>query len=1132
MRKVILSMLILAAVGTMSAQQVVINEIQSSNIDQFVDNSYNYGGWIEVYNPSSTSVTIYNWYLSDDPDNLKKARIKYTTTVASKGFATFYFDHYSWAYSPKMVDMKLDCDGGTIYLSDASGNLVTSAEYPAAVARSSWCRTTDGSNTWGWTAAPTPSATNNNSTYCETRLEEPVVNTPSKFFSGSLTFNVEIPEGCQLKYTVDSSTPSATKGTVSTTGSFTTSVTRTYRFCLVRNGYLTSKVISRTFIKNDRNYTLPVFSLNSASDNFYGNTLGIFVQGTNGRAGNGRSDKCNWNQDWERPANFTYFTPDGECVLNQELGVERCGGWSRAWSPCSFKAKANKVYEGQSFLPYQVFSSKPYLKHKTLQIRNGGNDNGCRVRDAAVQEIIRRSGLNLDCQAYQPAAHFVNGVYKGVINVREPNNKHFVYANYGVDDEELDQFEMSPDSGYVQKCGTKEAFTQWYNLSKTCTSASVYEQICQMVDIEEFCNYMAVEFYLCNSDWPQNNMKAFRPTYEGGRFRFVLYDLDGMDWTSDPFNAFANKKTYTFDNLLGAVSGRYTKEIEIVTIFLNMLNNATFRKQFIDSYCLIAGAVFEPTRCKTIINEIANNVSTMMSYSNESPWSTATSVANALSSSRQSNMINKLKSYSKMQLSSTTARTLKIGTNCPYAQLMVNGLPVPTNSFNGQMFGALTLYASAPAEYRFAGWKETAYQTYSLMSKGSTWKYYDQGSLDNTTWKNYSYNDASWKSGKAPLGYYTGGNRGYNTTLDYGSDANNKRPTYYFRANISIDNDLNGDEVYTLDYVADDGFVIYVNGYEAGRYQMNSGTPTYSWYSSTYAQGNPDSGSMQIDGSHFRKGNNVIAVELHNNSASSTDVYWDCALSVERAEGTTIKCATEEYILPSTGNFNVLACYEKENNNQDGIMAPIVINEVSAGNDIHVNDLWKKEDWVELYNTTDEEIDLAGMYLSDKTEQRDKWQISAAEGIDTKIAPHGYKIIWCDKKTGVKDLHASFKLNNEDGCAVTLTSADGSWGDTFIYCAHDSKHSVGRYPDGSNNYYVLTRTTPSRANAISQISMNYDAPANNIQQILDDADNDKYIIYDLRGIELGSGSGEIDFNGLPSGIYVIKRGNESIKVVR
>jgi len=1130
MRQYVTSLLILTLSAHLYAEQLYINEIQSSNIDQIVDPSFNYGGWIEIYNAGTSAIDMTNWYLSDDPDNLMKARIPYSCSVAGKGYTALYFDHYDMYYAKKMVSMKLDCDGGTIYLSNASGILQASAEYPEAIARSSWCRTTDGGEQWAWTASPTLEATNNGATYCEERLEEPVIDTPSKLFSGTLTFHVEVPEGCTLMYTTNGSTPSIDNGSSTSSRNFTTSTTRTYRFCVVKEGYLSSKVISRTFIKNDKNFTLPIFTINSANENFYGNTLGIFVKGTNGRPGNGQSGKCNWNMDWERPASFEYFTPEGECVISQEVGIERCGGWSRAWNPCSFKIKANKVYEGEKHLNYQFFENKPYLRHKTLQIRNGGNDNGCRIKDPALQEIVSRSGLNIDCQAYQPAAHYINGTYKGVINVREPNNKHFVYANFGIDDDELDQFEMSPDSGYVQKCGNKEAFNEWYNLSKNCSSSDNYEKICALVDIEEFCNYMAVQLYLGNWDWPQNNYKAYHPTYEGGRFRFVLYDLDGSFSTNDPFNTFANKQTYTFDNLLGPVSGRYTKEIEVVTIFLNMLNNADFRKEFTDCYCLVAGSVFAPERCKAIVNELANRVSNMMDYSGEGPWNTANTVINQLSASRQSSMISKLKSYSKCKLSGKTPQNVTLSSDCPFAKLYVNGLPVPTNTFNGQLFSPITLTAQAPTGYLFVGWKEATLVNTTLLSKGSTWKYYDKGSLDGKAWKSENYDDRGWDTGKAPLGYYTGGGRNYSTILDYGSDENNKRPTYYFRCNLDINSDLSGNEIFTLDYVVDDGFVLYVNGQEACRYNIN-GTPSYNSYASSYAQGNPDEGSLVLDNSYFKKGSNLIAVELHNNSANSTDVYWDGAISMSKKDGSSIVCTTEDYTIPSTGSVSVVACYEREQE-LDEIHAPVVINEISANNDIHANEYWKKVDWVELYNTTDSEIDLAGLYFSDELDNPGKWAIEAPDGVDTKIAPHGFRIIWCDNKEGKSELHAPFKLANADSSCVMLSEPNGIWSHTFAYDKHSSRESVGCYPDGSDKKYVMNLTTPGQSNRFTQISSVSEAIPTNIEYVSWESSEKEFRVYDLNGILLQSGTDEINIKGLPSGIYIIKRGEERIKVVR
>ena len=63
--------------------------------------------------------------------------------------------------------------------------------------------------------------------------------------------------------------------------------------------------------------------------------------------------------------------------------------------------------------------------------------------------VVAASGINVDYQEWQPVHVFINGSHYAVLNMREPNNKHFAYANYGIDTDEMDQFEMSPDSGYV-----------------------------------------------------------------------------------------------------------------------------------------------------------------------------------------------------------------------------------------------------------------------------------------------------------------------------------------------------------------------------------------------------------------------------------------------------------------------------------------------------------------------------------------------------------------------------------------------------------------------------------------------------------------------------------------------------------
>ncbi len=714
---------------------IIITEIQSANIDQYIDPSWNYGGWVELYNAGQSEFTLTGCWVSDDPNNLQKVHLTDSMSVEPGAYRNLWFDHHD-KYCPSQVDMKLDAEGGEVYLSDPDGKLIASQAYPEAVSRCSYARKSLSSSDWAWTSTPTPEAANDGSTWCTERLEAPYVDKDSQIFGTTLTVCVNIPEGATLRFTTDGSAPTAKNGLTSETGLFYPRETTVYRFCLIRDGYLPSQVVTRTYIYKDKDFPLPVVSVSTANDNLYGEDYGIFVQGNgNGRAGRGQSVACNWNMDWDRPVNFEYINEEGEMAVNQETAMERCGGWSRAWTPYSFKIKANKQYELQSYLPYDFFEEKPYLKHKALQIRNGGNDKTCRFEDAALQEIVLRSGLDVDCQAYQPVMHYINGKYGGVINMREPSNKHYVYANYGLDDDEIDMFEMSADSGYVQKCGTYESMQRWYDLASSCQDDSVYEQIKQLVDIDEYCNYMAVCFYLGNNDWPHNNVKGFKPITDGGKYRLILFDLDqAFTKSTTVFTDFADRQINTFGQLYGEDVDHITKEIEMVTIFLNLLQNESFRKKFIDTYCIVAGSVFEPTRCKEIINELANRVSSSQSIRSElygsggSPTSTANKLINNLSTSRLNTMINTLQGYSKMELDSVTAQSVELSSNISEARLLVNGIEVPTFYFNGKLFPPVTLKAEAPAGYEFLGWKlagdtldtyVSASEEYEMLCSGS-----------------------------------------------------------------------------------------------------------------------------------------------------------------------------------------------------------------------------------------------------------------------------------------------------------------------------------------------------------------------------------------------------------------------------
>lgn len=1064
------------------ASNLIINEIQVSNIDQYMDPSFNYGGWIELYNPTDEIIYLTGLYLSENENNLTQFKLPNGMgTVPAKGFRTIWFDHNSsqGSYSAnaiRQVNFKLDCDGGTIYLSSKTGELITSVTYPEAVPRCSYARQTDGGDVWGTTATPTLEASNEGTIFTTQRLDAPQISSEGKVLDAGekVTFQVDIPQGATLRYTVDGSTPGKNNGYTSPSGRFTVSRTSIYRFILLQDGYLPSPVVTRSFIYKNHDYYLPILSIATDPAHLFDNKIGVYVTGTNGKTGNGQNSRKNWNMDWERPVNVEYLVPmidEGEriykTVLNQESDFEIAGGWSRAWGggtvdgktwemKSSFRLKGDKRYEGQKYFNYPIFPHKPYNKYHCLQVRNGGNDCYARTKDANIQVIALESGFYLDCQDWQPAHVFFNGDYLGMLNIRESNNKHFGYSNYGIDTDDMDQFDLS-NAQYNQKAGDAVAWQKLLSLASEVgrtRSPETYKKVCDMLDIDEYINYMAFECYIGCSDWitNTNNVKGFRSRSDDGKFHFVVFDLDSA-WDVD-----------NMTNLIVSTSGG----ANVDDLFRSLIKYEPFKKQFIDAFCLVNGSIFEPERCSEIITSMYETMNKALNFEgNSSNMNMINTIRNAHNGSR----INNLRSYFSLK----TPYRVNLRSNIDEGRLLLNGQEVPTRKFEGVLFAPITLTAKAPAGYKFKEWVlkgSTAENTQQVIDWNNEWSYYDQGSLDGKNWKSMEYNDQNWQKGKAPLGYASNTSPMYSmikTTLDYGGNANEKRPTYYFRKKIILNEQPDEDYVITLNYKVDDGFRIYVNGKDVGGYRSLEGT-VYSDVTNVWASEVPDEGTFQINPAELHLGENIIAVEVHNTSLSSSDIFWDCNITMDKMQK-SILSDKETFSLSDkekAGTYQIEARYEKISEGTKSYEAgatPIRINEVSAGNDIYANEYWKRNDWIELYNTTDQDIDVAGMYLSDNIRKPQKYKI-AAENINTVVPAHGTLIIWCDGMDQLTQLHTPFKLENSDGASISIQAEDGTWADRISYLAQPRWYTYGRYPDGGDHESLLPQPTIDKANML------------------------------------------------------------------
>ena len=178
-----------------------------------------------------------------------------------------------------------------------------------------------------------------------------------------------------------------------------------------------------------------------------------------------------------------------------------------------------------------------------------------------------------------------------------------------------------------------------------------------------------------------------------------------------------------------------------------------------------------------------------------------------------------------------------------------------------------------------------------LVSAGATWSYLDDGTDQGSAWREAAFDDSSWSTGAAELGF----GEGDETTV-----ITSGHITYYFRHHFAIDMPESIASL-TLSLKRDDGAVVYLNGTEVARDNLADGDVAYDTTASNASDDGQNFHDFTVASSHLEEGNNVLAVEVHQVSTTSSDLSFDLKLlkvpaAVETPTSVTIATALEGVI--------------------------------------------------------------------------------------------------------------------------------------------------------------------------------------------------------------------------------------------
>ena len=705
-KAVFLLSLFLLPYSTSLKAQLLINELMQSNIDCVIDDLNDFpDSWVELYNAGQSNAALSDYSLGNGTAVETAWRLP-ARVIPPGGHVLVYCDkvgkglHTDFRLeSGKGCEVYLFCEGK---VADQVSGL---KKQPAP--NIAYGRKTDGTTEWGYQLKPTPAAQNCGEITNEI-LGTPIFSTPGHVVTSSEPITLEIsmpegsPEGTEIRYTTNGAEPKATSGLY--TAPLVISSTTTVRATLFCQGHLSPRSVCHSYIffPQGRPMSLPVVSIVTDERYFYDDKLGIYV------SGDYQKNRNNYDFDWRRPVNVELFETAGTAsVINQLCETRVMGGTSRSAGIRSLVFYAHKRF-GTKRLDYEFFpDQRPGITDfKSIALRNGGNDFYYLVmRDAIIQRTMAQHA-DLDWQAWRPVILFMNGAYRGILNIRDRSNADNVYTYYdGLEDIDLIENLNELKEGSLDNYN---AFKDFY--SQGGHTMNEYQE---WMDCEEYINLMAMNIYFMNCDFPGKNIVMWRPRSEGSRWRFIAKDTDfglGLYDQSADFNYMA----WLYDPGYDADWRNWANKPEHTLLFRRLMEDADFNREFTDHAAIYMGDFLNERGTRAVWDPMFDMISTEMPFSCKilgkdwARYEQKTNDARFWLAGRTNNVYQHLAGF--YNLGKPIPLTINKNLEEP-VKTRVNGIDIVKPYFDGKFFAyrdiavASSANASANDQVQVKGWK-------------------------------------------------------------------------------------------------------------------------------------------------------------------------------------------------------------------------------------------------------------------------------------------------------------------------------------------------------------------------------------------------------------------------------------------
>ena len=339
---------------------------------------------------------------------------------------------------------------------------------------------------------------------------------------------------------------------------------------------------------------------------FFNYNSGIYVQGVHGDSSNVKKGNYSMRgQDWEKQTLVHFFNKDGGLILNTRAGIKIHGNLSRAQPQKSFKLSMKKKF-GAKPIEMDLFGENQILHRLILRTPFTSAMQGQSViMDSFIAGIAIDIGL--DAMKSRPCHVYLNGEYWGIYHLREKIDEYYFKEKYQISKKSIDivEFDRNNKGRFKANHGSE---LDWISLMEYLKNNNISKQenfkyVSNKIDINNLIDYLIIETFFGNKDWPGNNYKVWKSSDIDNKWRFIVYDMDAC---------------FRGDNMIKYILKENQKSgnnISISTsLFRSLFKNEDFKKRYIKRYKSLKKVELKPRNLKIRLNKYYNSVSLAINH--------------------------------------------------------------------------------------------------------------------------------------------------------------------------------------------------------------------------------------------------------------------------------------------------------------------------------------------------------------------------------------------------------------------------------------------------------------------------------------------------------------------------------------